>query len=235
MTLLTVVQGAAVRLGLSKPSAAVQTTDAQVLQFVDLANEAGRDIVDNHPWQVLTKEKTFSTTATETQTGAIPTDFGRMMNETVFNRTMTRRVFGPLSAEEWQVQKARDITAVDDQFRIRGNAFLMYPEPQAGQTVAYEYVSRYWVDTNSDGTADAAGYSADGHVAVIDEELIILSTVWRFQAAKGLDYAESMAKFEVALANAKARDGGRRRIVFGGDRITDAVPRPYVSDGNWPL
>lgn len=235
MTLLTVVQGASVRLGLPRPTAAVGTTDNRILQLIDLANEAGRDLVDRYPWQKITKEKTFTTIAAETQTGAVPTDLSRIINETVFNRTETERVFGPLSAEEWQVQKARNVTAVENQFRIRGDAWLMYPAPSAGQTIAYEYVSTYWVDTNSDGTGDAAAYSADAHVSVLPEELVTLSVVWRFQQATGLDYSETFRKFEVAVSNAAARDGGKRRFSFGGSSITDDVPRPYVPDGNWSL
>lgn len=237
MSLLTVVQSASKRLGLPNPSLAVATTDNRVLQLVDLANEAGRALRDRHPWQRLTKEKTFTTVAAETQTNAVPTDFGRIINETVFNRTEDERVFGPLTPEEWQSQKSRGVVAIDNQFRIRGNAWLMIPTPTAGQTIAYEYVSTLWVDTTTpkDGVADADGYSADADVAVFDEEMIALEVIWRWQQATGLDYGENFRKAETYITNAIARDGGRRTLTMSSHSIGDFIPKANVREGNWNL
>lgn len=237
MTLLSVVQDASTRLGLPKPLLATETTDNRVLQLVNLANEAGRALRDRYAWQRLTKEKTFTTIAAETQTGAVPSDFHRIIDETVWNRTEDERVFGPLSPQEWQSQKSRGVVAIDNQFRIRGNAWLMIPTPTAGQTIAYEYVSKLWVDTTAtpDGVADADGYSADTHVAVFDEEMIALSVIWRWQQATGLDYGESFRKAEEYIVNAMARDGGRRTLTMSSERIGNFVPTANVREGNWNL
>ncbi len=232
MSFLTIIQDAARRLSLEAPSAVVSATDPLVQQLRGLANQEGRDLVRAHNWRVLMKEKTFTTTATETQTGVLPADFDRFINETVFNRTNTRRVIGPLTAQEWQSEKAILASVLRDAFRIRGTDFIVTPLPAAGETWAFEYISDLWVDTDADGTADATAFAADANTTVFPDELLILGIIWRFRQAKGLDYAEEHRNYMMALGDAVARDGGRRSIAMG-EGFPDGARIPYVSEGTW--
>lgn len=234
MSLLTAIQDASRRLSLAVPTSVIASADPLVQQLRGLADQEGRDLVRAHAWRVLTKEKTFTTTAAEVQVGALATDLDRLINETVFNRTETRRVIGPLTAHEWQAEKAILASVLRDAFRIRGNDFIVTPVPTATETWAYEYISNLWVKLNDGATADATAFANDADTTVFPEELIVLGMLWRFKHAKGLDYAEEFRNYQIALTDARARDGGKRTIALG-EGFPDGARIPYVSEGGWNL
>jgi hypothetical protein len=233
---LSTIQAATDRLGIVRPSSVIGSSDQQIRQLLGLAQQEGKELARRHHWQKLIKEKTFTATATETQTGAIPTDFDRILNETFNNRTAHRQVLGPYDPVEWQSYKASVTTAVFDAFRICGNAILLAPTPNAGDSYAYEYISTYWVATAADSTTPArASWVADDDVGILDEELMADGIVWRFLQAKGLSYDEQFRTYEAQLMLATARDGGKRKVQLGKSYDWRKPRYPTFPDGSWTL
>jgi hypothetical protein len=226
MTLLSVTQDAMVRCGLSKPSYAVASTDPNVVEMISLVNQTGKHLMRRHAWQALQTEKTFTTTATETQSGAVPTDFDRFIDETFWNRSKKRRVFGPLTVNEWQARQASTVGGITDYFRMRGSALLFNPVPSAGDTMAYEYVSKWWVA----GDKDAA--TADSDTFLVEENLLTLGATWRYLKLHGMDYAEEFREFEFETETAISHDGGKRSLRFGASRSDKPLP-PIAPEGDW--
>lgn len=66
MTLLELVQGVCMELGISSPAAVVTSTDPQILQILAIANRFGHDLSRVHPWQRLDKEYILTTASTTT-------------------------------------------------------------------------------------------------------------------------------------------------------------------------
>jgi len=216
---LTIVQDVQGRIGLPRSTAVMSATDQTTRSLLALSIQEGKELARYGNWQALTKEKTFTTVAAETQTDAIPTDFGFILDDTVFNRTTVRKLEGPLSAQQWQDLKALPSQPVFPQFRIRGNSFLYLPTPSAGDTIAYEYVSKYWVDTDADGIGNAVTWAADANTSVLDEELITLGVIWRFKKARGLDYSEEFRTYDIERRKALTRDGGKPKLNAAGPGI----------------
>jgi hypothetical protein len=234
MSILTITQDVSNRIGLPVPSTVIGSSDTQVRQLLGLAQQEGKELSRRGPWQVLTKEKTITATATETQTGAIPVDYERMIEGTFWNRTQNRRVVGPLTPQKWQMLQTGLYSLMWDAYRIRGNDMLMSPVPQAGDILAYEYVSTYWL-TNAAGDTERAAWTADDDVAKLDEELIALGVTWRFYKAKGLDYSEAFATYERMVERKLGNDGGMAILDLNGDRLDGAggAYDPFISEGNW--
>lgn len=233
MSLLTLVQDAADRLGIVRPSLVVGSADQQVRQLLGLAQEEGKELARRHPWQGITKEKTFTAAATETQTGVIPSDFDRIVNGTFFNRTLKRRVEGPLNAPEWQNYKASTTTVLFDAYRIRGDVMLLAPTPTAGDSYAFEYVSTFWCTTASSSTPTLAAFEADTDIGLINEEIMTLGVVWRFLKAKGLDYSEPFRSYEAQLLLMAGRDGGHRTVSLARSYDFRRPRVPSFPDGSW--
>lgn len=236
MSLLTIVQSVAVRVGLPRPTGAIGNTDQQIQQIVELCNEEGQELAARHPWQALTKEATFTTVASESQ-GAISTiagaDFKYILNETIWNRSQRRPVFGPKTPAQWQELKAAFVNGPWNQFRIRGGNILFTPVQAAGQSCFFEWISTYWVGSAGVGTADA--WSMDNNTALLDERIMALGTIWRWKAAKGLEYAEDYAKYERDVQDAMARDGGKQTLNLDGNMANAISPVVVVPAGNWGL
>lgn len=235
MSLLSLVQSVCVRVGLPRPNAAYTSSDPQVLQIVELASEEGQELAARHPWQALQREASFTTVATEAQ-GAITTiagaSFKYILNETIWNRSQRRPVFGPKSPSEWQALRAAFVNGPWNQYRIRGGQILFTPVPTAGQSCFFEWISSYWCQ-NSGGTAYADAWGADSDTSALDERIMALGTIWRWRAAKGLEYAEDFAKYERDVQDAMARDGGKPRLNLGGATADAVYPVVVIPAGNW--
>lgn len=234
MSLLTLVQGACGQLNLVQPSTVVSSTDVQTAQLLALARSGGKDIARRFDWQILMKEGTFVTLAAETQVASLTTtfaDFGRIGNNTMWNRTQSRPVRGPLNDQQWQRRKAAAAqVGVEYYFRIRGGIVMFNPIPKAGDSIYFEYISNKWCQ--SSGAVAQVTWLADTDTAIIDEELLRLDLVWRFLKSKGLDYAEEFRTFELAAADLFGPDGGKDVVDMTGEVCGWGV---NIADGNWAI
>lgn len=70
-TLLELVDQVYGELGLSQPTSVIGSSNAQVIQFLALANRLGKDLIRDFEWQRLVKAYIFQTTAAVTTTGTI--------------------------------------------------------------------------------------------------------------------------------------------------------------------
>lgn len=213
MTLLSICQDASIDLSLPVPDSVIAEDDPAVRLMLRCAQQEGKSLAGRYPWQALTSEHTFTTVATAAQTDSIPTDFDRLIVETMFNRDQNRRVWGPLDASEWQAYQATLVTRVDPAFRIRGDTILISPTPAAGETVAYEYISKNWCES-SGGTGQSA-WAADTDVAKLNEAAMTLGVVWRWLKAKGFDFAAQERDYERIVGDLILRDGSRPRLSCG--------------------
>ena len=218
MSLLTMTTQVCRRIGIPTPSSVSGSSDQQIIQLMALANEEGQDLSSRYPWAGLVTESTFTTVATESQ-GSITTlagsDFRYILNDIMWDRTLLRPVLGPLAPAEWQELKARNITGPWYQYRIRGTSVLFIPTPSAGDTVAFEYVSKNWVNVTASSTTSGT-WTADADTGRIDEELMAQGIIWRWKSAKGLEYAEDYAKYERLVADQMSRDGGKPMLNMEG-------------------
>lgn len=235
MSLLTMVTQVCRRIGITAPASVSSSNDPQIIQLMALGNEEGQDLSARYPWQSIVQESTFTTVATESQ-GAITTlagtSFRYILNDVMWNRSLLRPVFGPLVPTDWQNLKARNVTGPWGQFRIRGNNVLFIPVPVAGDTVAFEWVSKNWVTLNAGGTGST--WANDADTGLLDEEIMAQGILWRWKAAKGLNYEEEYMKYERLVNDQMARDGGKSRLNLNGGG-GDLPAGVLVPIGNWNL
>jgi hypothetical protein len=230
MTLLSIVQNAADRLGLQRPTSVMSSSDDNAKVLRGLAQEEGKALYDRHTWQVFQTEYTFPT-VNGTASYALPSGFDQLIKDTVFNRTRRRRMVGDLSPSQWQETQASLVTMVNPAFRIRGNLFLISPTPTAAETIAYEYITKNWCQSSV--AVGQSAWAADTDTGILDEELTTLGVIWRFKSKKGLDYAEDMNNYEIAVNKAIIKDGARVTIdtsCMERDRVPHApqVPETLV-------
>jgi hypothetical protein len=234
VSLLTLVQKVADRVGITRPTAVVSSTDTQVRQLYALANEEGMELSRRHEWQALTTEQVFVTVAQAEQTNMpIPDDLGRFVPNSFFDRTTRRRLIGPITPQEWQaIQAFPAFNRVYLAFRERDGAFLITPDPPAGEEIAYEYVSTNWARSSTD--QPRSEFTADEDTAALDEELMAQGLRWRWKQAKGLDYGEDMQTYERNVARAIAADGGMTAISMGTPSVSPVL-LANIPDGNFGL
>jgi hypothetical protein len=330
MSLLSIAQSVALKVGLPQPNAVLASTDSNVLQIGGYAQESGQEIAHRYGWETLNKESSFScpgvaggitaftslvggsgyanggttsysfipltggtgsgATATITINAGIVTsvsqtlnmqgtgylagdvlsataatlggsgsgfsitvltvaivpvqvqglmsalagpDFAWVLNDTMWDRSTRRPVFGPKAPAEWQQLQAQFLTGPWWQYRIRGGQLMFIPAPAIGDQIFFEWISNYWAAT---AAAPTVGYSRtfqnDTDVAIIDERLITLDTLWRYKRAKKLEYDEDFDIAEAAIVDAMTRNASQPRLNLAG-AVGDILPGVFVPAGSW--
>ncbi len=236
--ILTIVTDACKRIGLNAPNTATGSTDLQILQIVALANEEGRELADRYPWTALIKEATFTSLAAEDQGALVPTivattlGFKYVFNDTLWNRTARYPVAGPTAGPRWQAETSFGITGPYSRYRIRGGHLYLHPAPDAGLTIAFEYMSENWV-LNAAGDTTRDGFTMDDDYPVLDSNIITQGLVWRFKQAKGLEYSQDFQKYEGMVADAMARDGTKPIVNMNGPSSTNFQPWVTIPLTDW--
>lgn len=216
MSLLTIIQDAADEVGVLQPSSVINNNDQGVKQLLRLSNRMGWTLMKAFDWQVLTKEDTFTSTATEEQSGILNSDFDRFLRETMWDRTDIIFISGPITAVEWQGLKAQDYAETQfPKFRYRGGSVYIIPTLDAGNTIAYEYVSKNWCQ--SSGGTGQTEWADDTDTGVLDEELMTRALVWAYKNAEGLPAEEAAFSYESYFRMLCEQDQPDANIMVAGD------------------
>ncbi len=216
MSLLDIVQDAAVLCNLPAPSSVISSSDPNASLLLRLANQEGNELSRRHDWQTMTIDYTFTSVATEKQT-QFPTGYDRLVPyPEVWNRSLGLPYNGPTSRRTWGTLKGLAVTSAspgwwrltfsdDDPY---GPTLEITPAPTAGETIAVPYVQKQWVSAADRLTLFDSWQSDTNFCDSFPERLITLGIVWRYKRAKGLDYAEDMSTYEREVERACSRDRG---------------------------
>jgi len=232
LTCLQIIQTACRRIGILAPNSAISSVDSQIIQLLSISEEEGQELATRYPWQSLQTEATFTTLAAHVQgtLASIAPGCDYIINDTIWNRTLRRPVYGPKSGQDWQEAKAMAINGPFNSYRVLNDVINFYPNPTAGQTCAFEYISRNWITTSAASTSSI--WTNDADTPKVNDQLLILGTIWRWKQAKGLDYAEDFAKYERRVTDAMARDGSKPVLRMDGATY-DIQPVVIVPAGSW--
>lgn len=237
MTMLSVIQYFCRRTNVPEPTTVAGTSDKQIKQVLAILEEGGNDLALRGAWQGITFEASHTTLALEDQ-GAINTiasnGFRYIKNETIWDRTDTLPVLGPVDSKEWQSLKALTLNGPRYRYRIRGGKLIVNPTPTAGHSWNFEYVSKYWI-LGADGTTYKQYFTLDTDTILLPEELVLMGLRWRWKKEKGFDYAEDFRTYEMQVKDALGRDGGKATLHM--DQRNWDGPRPgiFIPQGSWSI
>jgi len=233
MSLLTMVQYFTRRTNLSIPATVVGSTDEQVLQIMALLEEEGNDLAKRGDWQEITYEALHTTVATESQgiiTSIATNGFSYIKSDTFWDRTETLPVL-IYDAVDWQAEKGFAVTGPRYHVRLRANELLSNPVPPAGNTWAFEYVSKNWI-LESDLITYSNYFSSDEDTCLLPEEILLMGLRWRWKKEKGFDYAEDFRTYEMMVKDALSRNGMKKKLSMSEIQRGSGV---IISQGNWDL
>jgi len=238
MSLLTMVQKVCRRVGIAVPNLVVDNTDVQIIQLLALADEEGEDLEARCHWRAQVRDTTFTIVGTANQ-GAIDGtvvsdgDFDHFINDSIWNRTTSLPITGPLNDMEWQTLQASPVTGPYQQWQEREGNFYIDPTPTAGETMGFSYVSTSWCQ--SSGGVGRAAWAADNDTGLLDESLMGLGLRWRWLKTKGLEYAEDFATYERRVMDAMARDGSKPMLSLESRDRDYRQAGVIIPIGSWDL
>jgi hypothetical protein len=203
-------------MGLPAPSSVADSQDSTALQMWQLASDAGRQLLTEHDWQVLSREMVITTVPGQSEY-QLPDDLARFVPDSSWNRTTRLPAYGSLREQEWQALKARNLggTTFTMLFTIADDKIQFYESPSTVQEIYLPYVSRGWV-TNSART-DRQDYLAQNSDIILYEPEMFKCRLRRdWLRAKGLDSNAADMDYQRLLESAKGTDVPMRSISIGG-------------------
>jgi len=211
MSLLTLCQQVARTVPMAVPANIIGNSDKTAQLLLASAQDEGESLSRRTRWVSMVKEHTFTTVAS-TADYSLPSDFSRLINDTVWDRSNYWKVRGPLNAQEWQQYKSSvlsDTVTSWKRYRIRDVSgtvkFSIDPTPDSADSMVFEYASNAWCE--SAGGAAQTTWTADSDVGVLDEYLIRLGVLWRVLKRLGMSYAAELQEYKMEVDTAIARDG----------------------------
>lgn len=197
------------------------SSETIAIEMADLVNEVAASIVDSHDWRALTK--VHQVVGDGSTAYALPTDYDRMVMASEVDDANSwfwgYQAFE--SVNEWMRFQSGTYSVISPGgWIILGGELQFYPAPNG--TAQFPYISRNWAIDEAGGRK--AAFTADNDIFVLDERLLTLGLIWRWQEQKGMEYAESLQTYEIALARAQSRDKGARvlrtpRTIFSGANL----------------
>ena len=229
MSLLTICQNVADFTGFERETTIISNTSPTARQLLALCQREGKQLMRTTAWPILLKEHTFNTVS-GTQSYALPTDFDRFIGDTAFNRTDLDKFTGPLTPQQYQLDRHGSASAgITQRFRLKSSSntlkFDITPTPTSAESIGFEYVSSHW-NQKTDGTSQDA-FTVDTDTGILDELLIEMHVTWQFKQMHGLDYAEDFRQYQLELRQAVSRSGGSPIISLDDARRLRVSPYSY--------
>lgn len=164
---------------------------------------------------------------------ALPTDFQRVIDNTLWDRSRFWSMRGPQSPQQWQLYKSSVIgrASIQRRFRFRqidgAQMFSIDPVPtDNGSALVFEYVSNGWCFSQS-GTRQTM-WEADTDTFALDTFIFKLGMTWRMMRRLGFSYQEERDEYDREVLKAMAKDGGQA--------ILDLTPNDHLTlIGPWNL
>jgi hypothetical protein len=195
-------------VGLAAVDDPYASDDPNFILLCALLTDVGQEIARLREWTHLQKEYTFVTVAAQ-EAYDLPPDFRGMIDQTGWNRTSRFPLGGPLSPQEWQyLQGIGTALTVTVLFRpLRQQMHLQGGSSIPGSlTIAYEYLSSYWVQPQGQLTATQAEPTLSSDVVLFDPLLMTRALRVAFLKAKGFDSNAAQGDYDRALELIKSED-----------------------------
>lgn len=233
-TAANVVNAALLELALATASVAdvYASTDATVVQMRALLTALGQELAQLRPWTHLQTEYTFST-VNGTGDYALPSGYVGMVPQTHWNRSTDLELAGPASPQTWQLlQSSTGVVGVNYYFRVLGNRLYLDPTPTTAETLAYEYVSAYWVQPSGETAPTSETPTANTDTLWFDRRLLVAGLKLAMLEAKGFESTAARNAYEAALSAAMGNDGAHPVL-----SLAPGLARhgPGLPETNWGL
>lgn len=228
MTVLSVCQLAASRIGITVPSAVFADTSRTAVELQAAVNEAAYAMRDDFDWQRL--RTIYTITGDGNYTGFdLPSDFARMLKKSRIwpSDEPNSPVVFMADSDEWLAQEVRDVEAITRRATIYGNQLKISPTLESGITVKYFYISNKIVIATGGSAPTKTGFTLDTDSFALDERLLTLSLIWRWKQANGRPYEQDKQDYEEALDKKAGTDRGSRVLHVGKRRIPSDVVLAY--------
>ena len=195
------------------------------------------DVFYDVDWEMLKKSASISVLGGGVTTYALPSDFDRICNGTLWDDTNYREVRGPVDLNEWQRYNKglEQLAGLELICRIQGDqanntkVITFYPDTSA-VTVSFWYVSNRPV-ISSGGTLKTS-ITADDDQLLPPSKVIKAAAKWRLLRSLGMSFDDERIEYTSLLDDLSANDSGGKVIHTGRSLRYDVANIPKTGYGS---
>lgn len=227
MTILTVAQYVAPRIGLEVPTSFMASTTREHVELQELARDTAEMIAKAHPWQKLSGIATITGDGS-TEDWDLATDFDWMPDgNQLWSSSLSAPLTKIMTQDEW-------LGLITQNTSLIVSSWIMYgDEIHIRQALASSVTAKYFYQSNKyalSGSTPQATFTADANTFRLDERLLKYGMIWRWKSDKGLPYGEHMEDYNTLLAQLIARDKGGTVLRVGHARHSSDMTYAYPKD-----
>lgn len=230
-TLLDTIQTVTNELSLPQPSVVVTSFDLTTKQLLALAQASVEELVEMFDWQALLKTHTFQTVPAQTLYD-LPTDFNRLVGNTVWDRGVAFPISGSHNPQTFQsLQSGIFKQGPYYRFRIIGDKFELLPTPESVTTVAFNYISGHAIKSAQSVAKER--FTADDDKTIFRNRLLINFIKLKLLQVKGFDTSVAMQDFNTSYNAAIGQDVPSGALLMAQSTVSPLMNDANIPDGNW--
>lgn len=201
----------------------VNNTSRNAQIVVNAIKDGARDVHRAFNWTAVTIRGTLNLTSQDSDY-ALPSDFDRYVQESMWDETNDNPVRGPMSVQQFEALESGTPNTgfIYYWWRIKRHTsdptLLMaefFPKPTGPYTVNYSYISKNYVSSSS---TLYPKIQSDADTFIIDDQLVKLNATWRLLRKVGMNYVDEKMDYQFALQEREARDGGSKVLNLEGEQ-----------------
>jgi hypothetical protein len=204
--------------------------DPNIQLMLDCVHDTGDELVERWGWQDLKTRVPVTFTGDGTTAAFTPPPIlSRLGRPTLSFRP-------PIQLSQCRGRRTRKTCSLSSACPLRvqpscwsevNGLIEFYPVLPRGEVVSYVYAQNSWVLNSGGVPYNTPTFMADTDTFVFPERLLRMGGIWRWKAAKGLQYAERMEDYEKSftrLAGQEETTRVRQRRRFGSACTTPTTP-----------
>lgn len=231
-TLLQTITSVASELSLQAPQQVISATDVTTSQMYSLLISVCEELVQQYDWNMLQLSYTFTTVAAQ-EGYTLPSDCYKIINQTLYDRTSQKLIFGPKTPSEWALIKGSSMNSgFRERYRLQGNKIIITPVPTSVNTIAYDYQSyNYVIDASTN--QQKAAFTSDSDLCVFDDRLIINALKLKYLESKGFDTTAAFFSYKQSLDAVTSADSGAPVLSLSPNNQYSLIGSNNLPDGNY--
>jgi hypothetical protein len=212
-TALDIISTAAQELGLGQISNPTNPSDNLGYQCLGLLNSLCDEVWTLQDWQTLMITQEYVGDGVQS-VFEMPDDFGRQVNQTEWDSTNHRVMYGPASPQVWGWIKYGLIgVGIQLRYRIINDTYEVAPTPGLDQTINLYYISKNWCKRADDTLTDRITLPDD--TPLFDRRMLICGLKTKLWAIKGFDNTVLKGEFDAILESYKGQNAGAPVLYLG--------------------
>jgi hypothetical protein len=189
--------------------------------------------LSQYTWSEQQVRRTFTAIASENQ-GKLSTLFGPgyrgLIQNSIWNETLRRPLFGPVTAASWEASKAVPQTGPTYQYRIERGHFYTEPALPVGHIIGAIVQTSYGI-TDHTGHVYKPNFTVDDDLIVFPDVVVAKGLDYLWKKKKGEEWQSLYMEYMSLIAKYMVKDTAP--ILYLDQPNQNIRPGIWIPAGNW--